>query len=42
MTNKEKKSLIAWWLVEENNNVMTGKKIRKRDEKIGRVRERHK
>jgi hypothetical protein len=32
MTNKEKKSLSAWWLGEENN-VMTGKIIRKIDEK---------
>ena len=37
MTNKEKKSLSAWWLGEEND-VMTGKIIRKIDGKIARVR----
>jgi len=30
-------SLNAWWLGEENN-VMMGKIIRKRDERIGRVK----
>jgi hypothetical protein len=33
MTNKAKKLLNEWWLGEENN-LMTGKIIRKRDEKI--------